>query len=480
MIECVLDIFKKDDLTLFMRLTRVLPILIYGVVFVFLLPLSSFNVDPREAQVAMQSLDLEWIRENFWQCLIYNHYQPPLYANILLGGLYCLARSWSAPLFLALNAVVAFAAFVVFLGILEKLKVYRWISFPVLLSFIFLPARWEWEQTVFYMSLSLSLMTFSIGSMLKLVEKPCAKHFWAVAIPIGALTILNSFFHWVWGVATLVLAVLLSGSWRRRLFHGLLAVGLILIVPAKNWVVFGVPSNSSSFGVVLAQRVGVFPPLLLKLIRSGDLPKDALCLIDPYRAETYLKSKDPLPETLKNIRCVTTPWKSYRREGLGVYSLFNYNYYSMIPVSKRQSRYALWYLWHYPQFYLSVTRAQIIDFFSTAHPTQDPSVSLPRKFQFKSSNGISWRCVVYLFSLAPGIFYLAATWKRWGMRQKILFFVLFQIGFGSGMGIFIAYLDGARYRYPFETAFLIFTAVSLSVILRQIRSLGGRNLRVRE
>lgn len=426
------------------------------------------EANPRSAQLMMQTIDLEWIRENFWQCLVYNHYQPPLFSNIILGALYCWVRPWTTHAFLLLNIFTATAAFVMLIKTLGRSAVRPLIAVMAASAFLFYPYRWFWEGTVLYMSLSCSFLTIVLWSAAKFFEKPGAKRFWLLIAPVVASTLLNSFFHWMWGLVTLGLALCLSKSFPHRKWHLLAAAALLLAVPLKNWSIFGTFSNSSCSGIVLSQRVGAFAPLVVVDIRDGKLPKEAVSMLSPYAAETYLSAHVPIPEKYKNIRCLTEEWKGYRPDGFGVYSFFNYNHYSMISVSRNQSKSAIQYLLRHPQFYVRLTLPQTIDFFSSTDARWDPGIALPKKIQYKGSNGISYRSLVYIFSIFVSVCYLWRMRQNRGLVWKILVFALFQLAFAMGMGILIAYSDGARYRFPFETTFIFVSAVSASLIADSI------------
>ncbi|MFT7638154.1 MAG: hypothetical protein ACI9Y8_001945, partial [Candidatus Omnitrophota bacterium] len=84
----------------------IIPLVVYAAMSVhYLLGQEDLLKEPRFAQMGMQVQDLEWIKADFWQALLYNHYQPPLMSNIINGLLYIFVPSLLFPLYIGMNVL---------------------------------------------------------------------------------------------------------------------------------------------------------------------------------------------------------------------------------------------------------------------------------------------------------------------------------------------------------------------------------------
>jgi len=422
--------------------------------------------EPRRAQLGMQVMDLEWIKENFWQCLLYNHYQPPLMSNIFNGLIYIFAPSLLYPAFFAVNYILSWTAFIAFVWILHKVRVHAIWIFVIGMLIALYPFRWMNETMMMYVTQSYALSLLVLFFLVRFIYSPRVRTFALLSLMVFLLTILNSFFHFVWGIVIVVAACLLAGQWRRWILPCMIAVVLIMAWPVKNWVVFGNLSSSSCSGIVLAQRVGPNPYLLHKHIQDGEVSKLAWTIRHPYDPKIYTEPRIHLPERFKGIRCLTEPWKGkYTPEEYGNFQTFNFNYYKVMTMTKVLAKYSIWYAKEHPRTYIYITFAQFLNLFSGDNSRLDPCFGFFKKFHFQSAHGMSVRGLLYVLSVLGGLFYLARHWKkRREASYRILVFVMLNLMYSLALGILIAYFDGPRYRFYFEFYYLFMLAWCLNAV----------------
>ncbi|MGI0059676.1 MAG: hypothetical protein ACREBJ_07890, partial [Nitrosotalea sp.] len=410
---------------------------------------------PVQAQGLTQCLELEWIRRHFWQCLIYNHFQPPLFCNFILGLLYIASPSHIIQNFLVINHIAMFVSFLLFLATLNLLKIRQFWIFIFSLIFIFHPYRTLWVNAVFYIILSQAFLTAALFFFIRYVQNEKARWLAALGLTLVLLTWLNSYYHFAFACAAMLLAFYLSNKkTNRKLVIVVIFCAAALIVPLKNWLVFGSFSSSSTLGGVLQQRIGMPRELLLQEVRKGDLPSGFLTSI--YDSKTYTSSVRPIPDRFRNIECLTKQWKDRRQPVPTCVTCedFNYNYYNVFVVNREFVRGSLRLIAEHPLYYLKRTIPQFFFYFSGIGD-MDPV--------FKSINyenhALSYRGALYILSFLFSLFWLLLNHNKWNSEiYKLVVFLAFTLTYGIVVGIFLCSDDGLRYRLPLEPYFLLLAA----------------------
>jgi hypothetical protein len=421
------------------------------------------SFDPLNAQRIMQSLDLEWIRKDFWGCLLYNHYQPPLFSNFILGGLYVLFGKGMLPAYYAANYAASLAAFAAFLWVLNRIGTSQKIILAASLTFILYPAQWYWTYRVLYTAPSLFLMTGALFFFTRFAFERRLRDFALLGLLVAALTWIYSIFHFTWGLGILVLAWVLAGgpasSARKKAAAAAwaaLAV-LLLAVPVKNGLLFGNWGSSTCLGIVLGQKTQVPRGVLARHARRGEIGPALASGV--YHPSAYLRHMGEVPEKFRGVPCLVRPWKS-RGSPQKPHQAFNYNLYATIPTMREMARDSFWLIRRYPRrFFIGMGR-QFVEFFSGSGGPLDPTLPVG-KFSFRGK-GLSWRGIFYLAGLWGALGYLAfraGTWRD--PRTAVAAFAAANALYGCFVGIVIGIRDGPRYRLPFELCFVLLAAWTL-------------------
>jgi hypothetical protein len=417
--------------------------------------------DPRNVQFFMQTLDIDWIKNNFWQCVLYNHYQPPLTSTFLIALLLKLGDAWVVPGYLALNIAASLASFACFLFLLKQIRIHPlWILFTGIIGALY-TFRIPQEFTLLYTIFAMFFLTASCWLAYRFITRPSTMRFTLYAAPIIALTLTLSYFHFLWALVSLLIPLLMARNFKKYWVLWLVAASLVLVVPIKNWIIFGNFGSSSCTGIVLAQKVRHPSTYLKTHIQGGRyISKDALAVLKPYDFDNYIDESHTIPDKFKNIECLASPWKNVQASPeRDQFTDFNYNYYPVIAVSRSLSKYALQYLWNHPKHFLMQVLQQFVYYFSGTGGLLDPI--FPPYFSDRSyiNNGFSLRGILYIGSLLICLIQLASRWgKKHTPAYFILIFIVFQIGYGMVMGILVTLYDGTRYRLPFEWLHLLLLA----------------------
>ncbi len=242
-----------------------------------------------------QFLDPELLRTRLLESLFYLHSQPPLY-NLLLGlGLKLFPDHLGAAmhtLYLGLGLMQSLATYV----LLVRLDIRRWTSAGVAAALSVLPATLLWENWLFYEYPTATLLVASALVLHEFVRRATVWPGAAFFTLVGALIYLRSIFQVVWLVLIVCLIVLVRRDLARPALAGALLPTLaVVLLLAKNFVVFGVPTTSSWFGMNLAQVVYSQVSIAERrdLVARGELSR--VSTIDPFRPPARYASVVSIP-----------------------------------------------------------------------------------------------------------------------------------------------------------------------------------------
>ncbi|HXJ80087.1 MAG TPA: hypothetical protein VMS64_15550 [Candidatus Methylomirabilis sp.] len=423
--------------------------------------------EARATQMAMQVLDLEWVRHHFWECLVYNHYQPPLFSNLLMGTFYIVFESDMARALLLFAYIAGLLAFAALLRTMNLLKFPQLTIVCLALLVIFHPTRLAWEWRVFYTSWSFFALTGAIYFFVRFMAQNHVRHYAGMSALVLAVTWLDPFFHFAWGLALVAVAWGLSPVRFRPSAWAMLTVAVLLLVavPLKNYVVFGTFGTSSGLGVVLAERSGVPRPTITEHARNGEISKSSL--ERPYAPAIYLDLRHAIPQALSGIQCLTTPWKDI---GDRTYAqvTFNYNFYTMIPVGRELVSDFFWLVRRYPLDYARATVQQFVEFFSGTNTGFDRTI--PFLKASRRGPGLSLIGIVYLLSVLGGMAYLLSPKRKPDtLEYKTFLFLMLNVGYSLLAGVLVSMFAGPQHRLPFESCYVLLTGLCLTHYFSQKR-----------
>lgn len=261
------------------------PLIVIGASFVvsrLAIYLAGVRFDASSLPIFWQYVDPPLLEHHLLQSLFYLHSQPPLY-NLWLGILLKLSPghfSVSAhACYLALGLVLPVAMYF----LLTRLGLGRGVATALAVTLSVSPAVLLYENWLFYEYPVAVLLVLSVLALHVFASRPS---FWSGFAFFGLCTTLiytRTTFQLPWLALVLLLVVLaLPGSRRLVLVACAIPVLLVVLLYAKNIVVFGTPSTSSWLGMNLAQVAYRSLPKTERdrLVADGTLSR--VSLVDPF------------------------------------------------------------------------------------------------------------------------------------------------------------------------------------------------------
>jgi len=218
----------------------------------------------------MQLLDPSYLRAHPLDSLIYLHAQPPVLnalALIVLHGSHLTGLSESAVAN-GLFAVLTFGCFAALLRVARLATGSRLLAAACGALLLLNPAFAFYRHRLLYEIPALLAVLLTSWSWLLFVKQGRRVHGVALALSLGLLCLTKSLFHPLFALLVALLALAarraVSGRGWTELLRGhaagvALGVVLVLLWPAKNWLVFGHFVSSSWLGFNLTVRMPVEP-----------------------------------------------------------------------------------------------------------------------------------------------------------------------------------------------------------------------------
>jgi hypothetical protein len=249
-----------------------------------------------------QVLDLDLLRHHLAESVWNLHSQPPVF-NLLIGTVLKIAPGHVAGVFhllfvaLGLGAALALVPLIRSLGFSSRVAT----AGAVLISCS--PFWLVYENWLYYDFIVMTLLILAGAALTRFARE--WRTGWGVAF-FGLLALViftRASFQVVWLIAVLLLLLAVANAKARRAILVSMTVPLLLVVLlyAKNVVMFGVPSTTSWFGMNLARITLWIAPddQLQTLVREGKLSRVAL--VDPfsplaeYKGEIELHRRTGVP-----------------------------------------------------------------------------------------------------------------------------------------------------------------------------------------
>lgn len=427
-------------------------------------------------------LDPELLRTRLLESLVYLHIQPPLFN--LFAGLVLKITPESVWLFQAIFLCLGFALYASVFALQTRLGVRPPIAYVLSTLFLLSPTFILFEHFLLYeipCAALLALAALALSRVLESHSRP------ALAVFFGSLFLLcatRTTFHWGW-FALMWMALLLVGrEQRRRIFlFGLVPFLLLLVVPAKNYLLFG-EFTTCTFGgknlwIMTAGNLRWDDKV--RLIDEGKLSKVSLvnrwASLDAYPPEFH--------EVSERFRGIPALSEEYKSNGA-----VNYNHYGHIPICREYGKDAAYSLLHRPRAYLI---AVALSAYRYCAPATERPVSPENKERMSPIITLydyvvygKWPFAMapehplrqrgghppYLFLLAglPLLFcfgVLRAAKETDRTRRLLLLFMLFNVFMIAALGCALDFTDAARYRFMTDGFYVVLLALLLESITRR-------------
>lgn len=429
-----------------------------------------------------QVLDAVWLRDDLLRSVVFLHAQPPLF-NLGLGlGLKTFGDA-CAP--------VAFEGAFLILGYLGLLGMYRLLlelgtpSRAALVVALVQTLSTTWlvyESWLFYTLPTAVLTTWAAVWICQASRRGAAAA--AFGATVVALSWLRATYHPLWALVSLALLWLLVRSAPapvRRFVPrvSLVALALVLALPAKNWLLVGSFSSSSWLGLSLARmttdRLG--EPERERWIQAGLL--DPVARVRPFSPlSAYPIARQEVPPTTPEHPALRSPSKS---DGSP-----NFNHAAYVDIARRYQAGAFQVLWRSPGLYLDRVRRAVVTWL---RPPTDYIMVVPQRealrtwdrlhSRFALGSSLERRRAGPTLVLVPAavLLLVALSWPclARSRRLEMVAFPLLTIGWNLVVGSLAEVEENNRFRVEVEGLMVVlghWAAIDLFVRLwRRGRSL---------
>lgn len=289
-------------------------------------------------------LDLNLLRTNLLQSLLYMHIQPPL-QNLYIGVVLKLfPERWALVFHLSYLALGFLGGLALYLT-QKRLGVPPALASLLTVLYLISPASILYENWFHYTYPVAMLLLGAAFFLIRFLQEGRWRDGFAFFGLLAAVGLIRSTYHLVWLLGVAAMLALFAGRLRRRaLLAALLPLLLVAAWYGKNLVVFGQFANSTWMGLNLAKATIFMIPsgARQEMVANGELSE--IVLLDTFLPlEAYERFIQPAPPT-------GIPVLDQRRNTFGEP---NYNHIAYLQVSQLYLQDALTVVLEHPAIYRS-------------------------------------------------------------------------------------------------------------------------------
>jgi hypothetical protein len=446
--------------------------------------------DARPVLHYYQFADPELLKHRLLESLFYLHIQPPgwnLYAGLVLK---LFPRSYPIifhAIYLLLGLGICWSTYY----LMRICGVTRWLAFALTIWFIVSPGVVLFENYLLYEYMVSFLLLIAAVALFRFARdlRPLSALLFFAAL--FALVLVRNFFHLAYFAAILAALAFLSPTRRRMvLLCGMLPLGMILGLYAKNWMLFGSFSGSTWMGmnmhVITIHQLSAEEAR--RFVQQGVIsPASLLDLGSPIQSYGAYVSLPPRTGIPILDECVTSTGAAnfnclpflqveriYTRDGLAL--LRNY------PVVYRRSLEAAWFTYFlppgdFPFFDQNRPKIHTLDrawntlFFGQFREAHDR-----KELRRLAANGAGASLALYtgLFLMLglPALWMWGLYYLITGVRLKTLDpaaaicigFVLLNVTYVTAIANFLSSFENNRYRFPLDTFYVVLLGILLNKV----------------
>ena len=291
-----------------------------------------------------QNLDIEMLRNNLMESLLYLHSQPPLY-NLFLG---ILLKVFPVNYAIAAKIIFLFCGLTFYLCLFwlqVKLKVSKIIAFILSSLFICSPTLVYYENSLSYTLLIAMLILLSCIVLQRMLESKKQWYGWTFFFILFIILGMRSMFHISFFILIIVTIAWMTGNWKKVLLCSVLPLLLIFSLHMKNYMLFGKFTTSTWLGMNFWDSMELRTPqnILDELIDEGSI--SSLAKIKRFsELEAYPEYFKKDNGEFNHIPALSEPSKSTGNP--------NFNHLAYIGISDQYLKDALQIYKRYPFLYI--------------------------------------------------------------------------------------------------------------------------------
>lgn len=321
--------------------------------------------------------------------------------------------------------------------LLARLGIPRVLAVVLALAFFLSPSAILYENWLFYEYPVAVLLIFAVLTLFLFLQRRSFAYGVAFFTILSAIVYVRSTFQIVWLLLALGLVLVVAPGLRRTALRAC-AVPLILVVLlyAKNAIVFGTFSTSSWFGINLAQVVLYSTPSAdrAQLVAEGTISR--VSLVEPFSPPAAYRGIVP-PARKRGIRVLDEQVKSTGET--------NFNNSSYLTISDHYLHDALHLIAARPRYYFASVRLGLERYFSSSSQNIfvrknrakiQPYERLFNRFLYLRSSfggGVCWGIVAgYTLAIGYGLVLLVRLLRQRvprGPREGALLFAWLTVGY---------------------------------------------------
>ncbi len=319
--------------------------------------------DAQTLEYAEQFLDPDLLRNRLGESLVYLHCQPPLF-NFYLGLVLKAFPGREVVAYAFLHRLLGLGMGWAVFALLRRFGVSSLLSALLVSWFLVSPACVLYENYLFDTYLITGLLAFSALFFHRFASSGRRADAVVLYLLLAAVVFTRNVFHLAWYLLVVLWLFLRFPARRKRvLATAALPTALVLVLYAKNLVLFGSPAASSSMGTTLYHVVAGYMPAAIRqqLVRESGGAISELSLLPPI----------PTMKPFKDYPPAWTSWpptgvpaldREFKSDGKDV----NFNHIAYLHINKRYTTDSVRLLLSRPEFYLRSVAFAVRGYFQPA------------------------------------------------------------------------------------------------------------------
>lgn len=308
-------------------------------------------------------LDIEWIQYSFFQSMLYNHSQPPIF-NLFFGISEMIFNKYSPQFYSLFFQILSISTALLGYKILRLINVNKKLSIIIILFYLFTPATFLYEKFFFYTQIIIFFLVLGGYNLLLYSQRNTKLSLITYFLSIAFVSLTASFFHLSWTLVMFAIPIIFFKNRRLTIIKfTLIPLLLVLSLYIKNYILFEQFSVSSWAGINFARITlkNLDQDFKEKLVSENKISKASL--FNGFPNERVFPNLEALYDVKKTgIRVLDEKYKSNGK--------LNYNNRIFILLSNDLIKDDFFVVKNFPEVYLMGIKEAFLLYFHS--PTKYP------------------------------------------------------------------------------------------------------------